>query len=91
MLSRPVSVRSEIDDEVWHSSSVMREFEFVHSHTVHHHALVAEKLKAFGLEVSDGFGVAPSTLKFWAEGDHLRGTNASIAETNIQASAEISA
>ncbi len=70
MFSRPVAVRSEIDDEVWHSSSVMRELEFVHSHTVHHHALVAEKLKAFGVEVSGSFGVAPSTLKFWAEGNH---------------------
>lgn len=79
MFSRPVIVRSEVDEAVWHTSSVTRELEFVHSHTVHHHALVAEKLKAFGVMVADGFGVAPSTLKFWAEGNHRLVTDAFIA------------
>jgi hypothetical protein len=83
ILNRRAVVRSEIDDDVWHNSSVMRELEFVHSHTVHHHAVVAEKLKAFGVEVSDGFGAAPSTLKFWTERDRLQVTNSSIAGAAI--------
>ena len=64
---KEVLVRSEIDETVWHTSSAARELEFLHSHTVHHHALVAEKLNAFGVKVSKDFGVAPSTLKFWAK------------------------
>lgn len=68
-LEKRVRVRSEVDETVWHASSAMRELEFLHSHTVHHHAMVAEKLKALGVEVPAGFGVAPSTLKFWAERD----------------------
>lgn len=64
---KKVSVRSEIDADVWHESGAMRELEFLHSHTVHHHALIAEKLNSFAVKVSSNFGVAPSTLKFWAE------------------------
>jgi hypothetical protein len=60
-----VSVRSEIDDGLWLPSSVWRELEFVHSHTVHHHALIAEKLVGFGIRVEKDFGVAPSTLRYW--------------------------
>jgi len=64
-LLNTVSVRSEIDDQVWLPSSVLRELEFVHSHTVHHHALIAEKLIGFGIAVQNELGVAPSTLKYW--------------------------
>jgi hypothetical protein len=39
---------------------------------------VAEKLKAWGVKVAEGFGVAPSTLKFWAEGNHRLETHASV-------------
>ena len=60
-----VLVRSEIDLGMWHASSAARELEFIQSHTVHHHAIIAEKLKAVGIEVSADFGVAPSTLAFW--------------------------
>ncbi|CAN5554331.1 hypothetical protein BH10ACI1_BH10ACI1_28570 [soil metagenome] len=67
VLEKEISVCSEIDETVWHISSVMRELEFLHSHTVHHHALIAEKLAVFGVKVSKDFGVAPSTLKFWAK------------------------
>ena len=35
---------SEIESGNWLPSSIAREVEFVHSHTVHHHALIAEKL-----------------------------------------------
>lgn len=64
---KKVSVRSEIEENLWHESSASRELEFLHSHTVHHHALVAERLESFGINVSADFGVAPSTLKFWEQ------------------------
>lgn len=67
LLERQIQIRSEVDSTVWHLSSALREIEFLHSHTVHHHAMVAEKLKVFNIHVPDGFGVAPSTLEFWAE------------------------
>ncbi len=60
-----ISVRSEIESSLWFPSSVLRELEFVHSHTVHHHALIAEKLLGFGIHVEKDFGVAPSTLQYW--------------------------
>ena len=66
-LQRKVWVRSEIAAEIWHESSAARELEFLHSHTVHHHALIVEKLAFFGVQVTDNFGVAPSTLKFWEQ------------------------
>ena len=67
MIEQRVVVRSEIDGDLWHTSSISRELEFVQSHTVHHHALIAEKLRGMGFELAADFGVAPSTLKFWAE------------------------
>jgi hypothetical protein len=58
-------VRSEIDGSLWHRSSLERELEFLHSHTVHHYALIAEKLRARGIDTPESFGVAPSTLGYW--------------------------
>ena len=63
--SKSVLVRSEVDQNSWLPSSFIREAEFVHSHTVHHHALIAEKLAGYGIAVETNFGVAPSTLKYW--------------------------
>lgn len=65
--SSSILVRSEIESDLWFSSSVLRELEFVHSHTVHHHALIAEKLLGFGIQVEKDFGVALSTLRYWKE------------------------
>ena len=67
MLERAVIVRSEIDANAWHISSVSREIEFLLSHTVHHYALIAGKLRASEVEISAGFGVAPSTLQYWKQ------------------------
>ncbi len=67
ILTKEIAVCSEIDESIWHASSAARELEFLHSHTVHHHALIAEKLAVCGVKVSADFGVAPSTLKFWAK------------------------
>lgn len=61
-----ILVASEIEPGARHRSSVARELEFLHSHTVHHHALVAEKLSHAGVKIPTEFGVAPSTLEFWA-------------------------
>jgi hypothetical protein len=63
-LERKVLIRSEINPGCWLESSAARELEFLHSHTVHHHALISEKLAFFGVRAASDFGVAPSTLKF---------------------------
>ncbi len=60
-----ILVVSEIEASNCHTSSVSRELEFVHGHTVHHHAMIAEKLRGIGSSVSADFGVAPSTLEYW--------------------------
>lgn len=67
MLGWLIYVRSEIDDSVWLPSSILRELEFLQSHTVHHHALIREKLILFGLKVDAEFGVARSTLVYWRQ------------------------
>ncbi len=66
VLGRSVLVRSELDASYWLPSSVAREVEFTHSHTVHHHALISGKLVSLGVQPIDDLGVAPSTLKYWA-------------------------
>lgn len=71
-LGREVQVRAAIaaDGQVaWHRSSLGRELQFVTSHTVHHSAMVAASCRLRGLPVVDGFGVAPSTLRFRAAAD----------------------
>ena len=65
IMAKNVLIRSEIDNDTWLPSSIAREVEFVHSHTVHHHALIAEKLAGFGVVVGENFGVAWSTLEYW--------------------------
>jgi len=64
-LGAMISVASEIDSTVWTMSSVIREMEFVHSHTVHHHALIAAKLAGLGVSMKEQFGVSQSTLAYW--------------------------
>ncbi|SRR6266536_1887572 len=51
----------------WCSSSVVRELEFLQSHTIHHYSLIAMLLRLQGVEPGEGFGVAPSTLEYWRE------------------------
>lgn len=45
------------------STSVDRELVFLASHTVHHMAIIAMLVEQGGIEVRDGFGVHPSTLR----------------------------
>ncbi len=54
------------------TSSVMRELQFLISHTVHHYALIAFILRTQGVSVPDTFGVAPSTLRYQEEQSHKR-------------------
>ena len=63
-MSGLVSVRSEAVGSLWLPSSVIREMEFVLSHTIHHHALIGEKLFAMGISLDAGFGVGLSTRDF---------------------------
>lgn len=52
------------DPEPAAHSSVKREVQFLVSHTLHHYALIAMQLKQQGLPPQDGFGMAPSTLRY---------------------------
>lgn len=61
VLQAILSVRSELGGDIWLVSSVGRELEFVLSHTIHHHALIGEKLAGVGIEVMCDLGVSPST------------------------------
>jgi hypothetical protein len=64
-LTEPVMVISEIDPKLRHRSTLGRELEFVISHTVHHFALIKERLDGDEIELDEKFGVAPSTLEYW--------------------------
>jgi hypothetical protein len=65
-MSQMVSVRSEVAGSIWLPSSVVREMEFVLSHTIHHHALIAEKLAGQGISTYLALGVSPSTKNYWS-------------------------
>ena len=59
------SVGSELDPSVQHLSTLGRELEFGISHTIHHYALIRERLAKTGVNLNARFGVAPSTLEYW--------------------------
>ena len=63
LLVKPEDVPDK--EDLWCASSIERELEFLQSHTIHHYALIAFKLRAMNFSVSKEFGVAPSTLRFW--------------------------
>ena len=63
-LGRPLLVRAETS-ELWCASSVLRELDFLQSHTIHHYALIRERLAGLGFVVPPDFGVAPATLRYW--------------------------
>ncbi|MEM9478127.1 MAG: DinB family protein [Verrucomicrobiota bacterium] len=50
--------------DCWSGSTVLRELQFLLSHSIHHYALIATICHANGFAVPDGFGVAPSTLRY---------------------------
>jgi hypothetical protein len=64
--TRPLEVRDE-ESDVWAPSSAGRELGFLHSHTVHHFALIRLMLSDARIPLATDFGVAPSTLRLWSE------------------------
>ena len=60
-----VSVASELDPMLQHPSTLGRELEFAISHTIHHYALIRERLESSGVQFDPRFGIAPSTLEYW--------------------------
>lgn len=48
-------------------STIRRELQHLHAHTVHHFALISYILTGYGIPVPNGFGVAPSTLAYLQE------------------------
>jgi hypothetical protein len=67
--TRPLLVSTEEHGEngVWCTSSVLRELDFLQSHTVHHYSLIAMLLRLHEIDPGEDFGVAPSTLNYWKE------------------------
>ena len=62
-----ISTEDGSSGEMWCGSSVVRELEFLRSHTIHHYSLMAILLRFEGIDPGEGFGVAPSTLRYWQE------------------------
>ncbi|MBL8021436.1 MAG: DinB family protein [Leptospirales bacterium] len=48
-------------------STIQRELQHLHAHTVHHFALISYILTAYGISIPNGFGIAPSTLAYLQE------------------------
>jgi uncharacterized damage-inducible protein DinB len=64
---RELRVRAECapaDTTTWGGSSVVRELEFLLSHTIHHYALIGVICQLGGHKLPKDFGMAPSTLRF---------------------------
>jgi uncharacterized damage-inducible protein DinB len=51
----------------WSRSSVLRELDFLLSHTIHHYSLIAILLRIHEINPGEEFGVAPSTLNYWKQ------------------------
>lgn len=66
LLVKPEDIAESGGAQFWCASSLERELEFMQSHTIHHYALIAFKLRAMDFAVPPQFGVAPSTLRYWA-------------------------
>lgn len=70
-LDCPINVRSkvnyELDTAPLIGSTVGRELMYSVAHAIHHYALIAAICVLLDVPVPDGFGVAPSTLKYHAD------------------------
>jgi uncharacterized damage-inducible protein DinB len=64
LANRGLQLCSETAPGIATASTVLRELEFLLSHTVHHYSLIAVMARLQGCEPDADFGVAPSTLKF---------------------------
>lgn len=56
--------------DIWTSSTLQREFQFLLSHTVHHYALIAIIGSIIGIPIPRDFGLAPSTLRYRSGAAH---------------------
>lgn len=63
-LAVKVDSGSHDDAANWSRSTLKREMQYLVSHTIHHYAIIAILLRTQGWELSEGFGVAPSTLNY---------------------------
>lgn len=68
---RAVAVRHVLEagattEEVSLTSTLGRELTFLQSHSTHHMALIGVMAALHGVAVPAGFGVAPSTRRYWA-------------------------
>ena len=67
ILDSPIEVKMEnagdAPEAQWATTSARRELQFLLSHTVHHHALIAMICRQLGTDIPEDFGVAPSTLR----------------------------
>jgi len=60
-----VSVTTDAAIECMHGqSTLLRELQFIHSHTTHHMAIISIILRINGIFPDDNFGKAPSTVAF---------------------------
>ena len=71
-LAQPLRLVQQTDansgTEVELQTTLGRELLFMHSHAVHHHAIIAILLRAFGQRMNDQFGVMPSTTVWRQQG-----------------------
>ncbi len=74
LLDSPIQTRCEVSYRRGNSpcsaSSLGRELAYAIAHGIHHFALIAILARLQGVQIADGFGIAPSTLA------HLRDSNA---------------
>jgi uncharacterized damage-inducible protein DinB len=70
-LDCPINVRSKVNYDVEAApsigSTVGRELMYAVAHAIHHYALIAVMCGVLEVPVPTGFGVAPSTLKYYTE------------------------
>lgn len=65
---RPLRVRSVgMDRATWMDTTSARELEFLASHGIHHLAMIGVMCGLQGVSIEPGFGVAPSTLRWWRQ------------------------
>ena len=66
-----INVRSQVNYATGHApligSTVGRELMYAVAHSIHHYALIAVMCALLDVPVPEGFGVAPSTLKYQDE------------------------
>ena len=65
ILDKVIEIKSDCGSSLlWTKSSVERELQFLVSHSLHHEAMIRMILESEGIDVSEKFGIAPSTLKY---------------------------